>query len=406
MSKPILVFQAPIASRSGYGDHARSILKSIYDLDRFDVKVVPTNWGNTPMSQLISGRPFDDRVIKDTITKLSSKPKIHIQMTVPNEFSPFGEFNIGITAGTETDTPPENFTDGINKMDLVLVPSEFTKTTLLNSVKPITTPIDVIFEGVDVDIFNGIYKSTGILDEIKTEWNYLTVGHWLEGKIGEDRKDIGSTISMFCKSFINVRKESQPGLILKISSAGFSIGARQDLVRKIEQITQQIKGDVPPIYLLFGDLSEMEMNELYNHPKVKSMVSFTKGEGYGRPLAEFTTTGKPIIVSDWSGHLDFLPKNNTELLAGKLTPVDTSASNQFIPIGSKWFTVDYDLAIRKLRNVHKNYDKSLGRSIGLKSNTLTNFTQENQTELLGEILNKYVKVPVHVPMALSTNIKI
>ena len=39
------------------------------------------------------------------------------------------------------------------------------------------------------------------------------------------------------------------------------------------------------------------MNKLYNHPKVKAMVSLTKGEGFGRPLLEFSLTGKPIIAS-------------------------------------------------------------------------------------------------------------
>ena len=56
------------------------------------------------------------------------------------------------------------------------------------------------------------------------------------------------------------------------------------------------------------ELISEELNELYNHPKVKAMVSTTKGEGFGRPLLEFSLTGKPIMASGWSGHLDFLHK--------------------------------------------------------------------------------------------------
>ena len=48
-----------------------------------------------------------------------------------------------------------------------------------------------------------------------------------------------------------------------------------------------------------------EMNEIYNHSKIKAMVSLTKGEGFGRPLLEFSLTKKPIMVSGWSGHMDF-----------------------------------------------------------------------------------------------------
>ena len=75
------------------------------------------------------------------------------------------------------------------------------------------------------------------------------------------------------------------------------------------------------IYLLFiyymVNLLDKEMNEIYNHPKVKAMVSFTKGEGFGRPLLEFSLIDKPIIASGWSGHLDFLHKDHVALCGGK-----------------------------------------------------------------------------------------
>jgi hypothetical protein len=35
------------------------------------------------------------------------------------------------------------------------------------------------------------------------------------------------------------------------------------------------------------------------------MVSLTKGEGFGRPLLEFSLTNKPIITTNWSGHTDY-----------------------------------------------------------------------------------------------------
>ena len=50
------------------------------------------------------------------------------------------------------------------------------------------------------------------------------------------------------------------------------------------------------------------MNSFYNHSKIKAMISFAKGEGFGRPLLEFSTTGKPIIAPYYSGQTDFLVK--------------------------------------------------------------------------------------------------
>ena len=65
-------------------------------------------------------------------------------------------------------------------------------------------------------------------------------------------------------------------------------------------------------------MTDSEINQLYNHPKVKAMLSFNKGEGFGRPLLEFTTTGKPVIASNWSGQLDFLNKDFATSISGEI----------------------------------------------------------------------------------------
>ena len=132
------------------------------------------------------------------------------------------------------------------------------------------------------------------------------------------------------------------------------------------------------------------------------MISFTQGEGYGRPLAEFATTGKPIIVSDWSGFKDFLPKENTVYLEGELTNIHESASNKFLLKESKWFTVDYSRAAGKIFDVYKNYKKYSKQSEGLRTNITKNFSLDKMTEKLGEILTKYVKVQQHVELKLPT----
>jgi len=46
--KKLLVLQGPVSSRSGYGDHTRDILKSLIEMDKFDIKVVDLRWGDCP----------------------------------------------------------------------------------------------------------------------------------------------------------------------------------------------------------------------------------------------------------------------------------------------------------------------------------------------------------------------
>ena len=96
--KPTLVFQAPVATRSGYGDHARDLLHSLYKLDKFDIKVISTRWGNTPMDSLNYDNEFHKWIVDNIIPNIQQKPDIYIQVTVPNEFQQLGYYNIGITA--------------------------------------------------------------------------------------------------------------------------------------------------------------------------------------------------------------------------------------------------------------------------------------------------------------------
>ena len=115
MSKPLLLFQAPVATRSGYGDHSRDILKSLFEIDKYDVKVVPTRWGNTPQNVLDEDTEFNRRVLSSIVTQLTKQPDIFIQVTVADEFKPVGKFNIGITAGVETTVAPKDFIEGCNR---------------------------------------------------------------------------------------------------------------------------------------------------------------------------------------------------------------------------------------------------------------------------------------------------
>ena len=416
MSKPILVFQAPIATRSGYGDHSRDILKSLFELDKYDVKVVPTRWGNTPQDQINPQTEFGQKILKSIVTQLNQKPDIYIQVSVANEFKPMGNYNIGITAGVETTLAPQEFLQGGMNMDLIITPSEFTKDVLVKTSYTqvdkntkqevgkleLTKPVEVLFEGVDTSIFDGKSKSS-ILDSVDTDFNFLFVGHWLQGDLGHDRKDTGMMIKTFCTVFKSLPKNQQPGLILKTSSAGFSVMDREGISVKIKEITKEFGDKCPPIHLVFGDLSESELNDLYNDDKVKAKIMFTKGEGYGRPLAEFATTGKPIIVSNWSGYKDFLPEENTVYLEGELKEVHKSAQNKFLLKEAKWFYVDYSKAAGKIFDVHKNYEKYLSKSKGLKSNINNNFTLDKMTSKLGEILEQYVKIeekPQHIELKL------
>ena len=354
-----VIIASPVATQSGYGHHAREIIANFIEQrsSEWDIKLVSLPWGHTPFTYPI---PLDwnRRIIQLPLTE---QPDIWVQITVPNEFQAVGKYNIGVTAGTEGDICPEAWIDNLNAMQLVIVPSEFTKQVFINTSqkhnKPITTRIEVIPEYFDDQIYNNkVNGQLTILDQIAEPFAFLSVGHWLQGQVGEDRKNIGGMLHCFFNTFKN--KKDAPALILKTSGATYSVTDRFEIENRINQIASLFPGEkLPAVYILHGDLTTAEMNALYNHPKVKAMVSFTKAEGFGRPLLEFATTGKPIIAPHYSGQADFLKKDFICALPGQLTPIHQSSQNDFLIADAKWFTPDYGYAGSMLKDVLKNYKK-------------------------------------------------
>ena len=131
--RPELVFCGPVATRSGYGEHARDLLLSLFEMDKFNIKVISINWGETPMNALDKENPKHKMILNSIIPGLQSQPDIWVQCTIPNEFQPVGKYNIGITAGIETDLCSGEWIDGCNRMNLVIVPSKHAKNVFMNT---------------------------------------------------------------------------------------------------------------------------------------------------------------------------------------------------------------------------------------------------------------------------------
>jgi glycosyltransferase involved in cell wall biosynthesis len=409
--KPLVVISCPADTYSGYGARSRDIVLPLIKSGNYDVKILPQRWGSTPWGFLQNENP-DHKLIKDCfIQQMPKQPDVWIQITVPNEFQAVGKFNIGITAGIETTICAPQWIEGCNRMNLNLVSSEHAKKVFQESrferrnqqsqqvegVIELTAPVEVLFEGANLDIYKKLDTlSTDVkevLDSINEEFCYLFVGHWLQGETGQDRKDVGMLIKTFLETFKG--KKPRPALVLKTQSATPSVMDREEILDKIRRIQEEVGGDLPSVYLVHGELSDEEINELNNHPKVKAFVSFTKGEGYGRPLLEASITGKPVIASAYSGHLDFLDKELSIMLPGELKQIHGSAVVQDMLISeSAWFTVNYERASKVLVDVYKNYNKYIDNAKKQSYRSRTEFSLEKMGEKLLSILDSKVPKPV------------
>lgn len=418
--KPLFVISCPIDTYSGYGSRSRDLVKAIIELDKYDVKILPQRWGNTPWN-FINDHQESWGFLKDHFLnqpQLPKQPEIWAQVTVPNEFQPVGKYNIGFTAGIETTLCAPEWIEGLNRMNVTFVSSTFAKEALekssyeqrdkqtnqLQRVIKLEKPLEVLFEGADITKYLSLESKevTAIdLSKIKEDFAYLFVGHWLQGDLGEDRKNVGLLIKAFYETFKN--RVKKPALILKTSMGGTSYMDREEMLKRIAMIRNTVASqNIPNVYLLHGEFSDEEVNQLYNHPKVKAMVSLTKGEGFGRPLLEFSLVKKPILVSDWSGHLDYLDSEFVTLIPGELKPIHASAQVPGVLVeGAQWFSPDAGMLGARMRDVFENYKKYTDGAKRQAYKSKTEFSYDKMKQLLDEKLTKLIpEFPKEVKLQL------
>ena len=423
MIKPLVLVTAPIETRSGYGNHSRDICQALIETDKYDVRIQSVRWGSTPPTALEKDNPIHQEINRRIITqqKLERQPDLHFHIVIPNEFQSIAKVNVGITAGIEHTIPPGTWVDGCNRMDMTIFTSEFSRNSFKNVVfdkldnntkkvvgqLKLEKPIEVLFEGADTNIYKETKEISDNLKKqfsrIKEDFCFLFTGHWLSGNLGEDRKDIGMMLKVFYTMFKN--QKNTPALILKTSGAGFSIIDRNEMMKRINAVKDSMgPHKLPNVYLLHGDLTDEEMNQMYNHPKVKAHLTFTHGEGFGRPLLEASFSGKPIIAPVSTGQADFLTKDYTVELPHAMTKVPAGAfPKDYHNPEALWSTVNYGIAGRMMKDVFENYDKY---KLKAKKQMIVNrqtFSHQAMKDKLESIVDKLLSgVPQQVQLKLPS----
>jgi glycosyltransferase involved in cell wall biosynthesis len=407
MNKPSIVVSCPIDTYSGYGARGRDFVKALINLNKYDVKILAQRWGETRWGYL---KDHNDTVFTPLIVnRLTQQPDIWVQISIPNEFQKVGKYNIGVTAGIETTLCDPSWIRGTNNMDLILVSSNHAleslnrskfdikdeKTGQIKEKLDLKTKVEVLFEGADLTKYfpetkvesqeKELLDIKNTLDSIPESFCFMTTGHWMQGNFGEDRKNIGFTIKSFLETFKN--KNNPPALVMKSHCMTTSIMDRDRMLEKIDAVRKSVKGKLPNIYLLHGEVSDKGMNVLYNHPKVKAFISLPKGEGFGRPFLEFSLVNKPIIASSWSGQTDFLDREFVRFVKGDLKNVDKSAAVKNILLTeAQWFSPDPIDVGKAYKEVYKDYKKWTVNAKRQGHKSRTEFSYEAMVSKLDKIL--------------------
>ena len=405
MRKKVLV-RGPALSRSGYGEHTRFVLRSLRSQEsQFDVYLHNVNWGKTGwLWEENEERTWLDQIIIKTAHHVESGGQfdISLQVTIPNEWESLAPVNIGVTAGIETTKVAPQWIEKSKLMDHVITISDHSKNSLLNTSYQAqnsqtgeiindfrcTTPVEVVhypvkeIEPAELDLV------------LENDFNFLTVAQI------SPRKNIENTIRWFVEEFI----DQEVGLVVKVTTMNNSVADRMQTTRSIESLLKDYENRKCKVYLLHGSMTEEEMTALYQHPKIKALVSLTHGEGFGLPIFEAVYNELPVVAPDWSGHVDFLYKPVKDKKTGKikkrphfaavkytLQPIQPQAHWEgVIQKDSMWCYAEQGSYKMRLREVYKDYNRFKSQAKKLNKWVQENFTAEQQYKKTCDVVMNYV----------------
>lgn len=383
MKKKVLV-EGPILTQSGYGEHARLVLRSLRSQEEFfDIYAIPVGWGRTSwLFEDNEERKWVDSIINKTVMVLQQNPQfdIYVHVGIPNELKRKAPITIEVTAGIETTKAAPEWIDILNReCDKVITVSQHSKDVLEQTSwkaqdqfgrqleLKLNVPVEVI--GYPVKEFNKFENPKDWLS-LDYDFNFLCVAQW------GPRKNLENTVRWFVEEFNN----DKVGLVCKVNHANNSLLDREECDKRIKDILKSYPNHKCKVYLLHGDLNEDEVHNLYVHPQIKAILNFAHGEGFGLPLWEAAYCGLPVLAPDFSGHRDFLymevdgkKKSAFSKVAYDLKKIQQEAVwNGVLHPESEWAFVKPIGAKLAMKEVYKDHGRFKGQAKKLKEYILSN----------------------------------
>lgn len=360
-----VIVEGPVFSLSGYGRHAQDVVMSLFNGGKYNVSVLPTLWASASMFQ--PSKEIDDSLMFMCNNKIGDGADFaYVKIGPPSEFrTPSKTCNVGICAGLEVEQYPASWAGFCNKMTAIVVPTNFAKDRMIKC--GVSVPVYVVPEGVDVAVFHPAdpakpeerTRVDDMLDALPTKFNFLTVGQWLPGAVGEDRKNIPATGMAVINALLD---DKDVGIVVKSYLHNNSSPDRYALFERFGEMFGPKAKD--RVHLVHGSLSEAEMRSLYVHPSVKAFISLTHGEGYFRPLAEAMACDLPVIVTGWSGHMDYVRPELATVVGYDMGAVpQASWAAELLGPGQTWANPVFEEAENRIRRCRNSYSVAKERAV-------------------------------------------
>ena len=143
---------------------------------------------------------------------------------------------------------------------------------------------------------------------------------------------------------------------------------------------------VPEIVLSTRQLSDAQIDAL--HAGCDCFVSLSRGEGWGLGAFDAAAFGNPVVVTGWSGTLEFLPADYPYCVEYDLVPTISEPRDAWWAPrpGENWAKARVPHAARLLREVFERRDEAREWGRALQANVLVQFDSERITARLLDAL--------------------
>lgn len=298
--------------------------------------------------------------------EIKSKPfavgDVGICMGLPNAFtSILSPIKIGFTM-FETDKIPSgvnewcgktgNAADIINKLDMLLVPSEHNKSLFEKS--GVKIPIEVVHLGIDPEQYVKMDRP------VRSKFTFLMSG------VLTLRKNPGAALCAFLNEF---KDNDDVRIVFKTSSG--TMGHVQMPYKNVEIIDRLA--------------TQEEMFSYYRD--ADAFVFPSRGEGFGLTPLEAMATGLPTIFADNTGMHEYADKRYNFPIVCPTTARATRFPKNWGDVGN-WYEVDMKELQKAMRWVYDNRDEA--KKIGMASSDWVHreWTYAETAKQIGKIIEK------------------
>jgi glycosyltransferase involved in cell wall biosynthesis len=319
-----VTYYGHVFDASGYGQAARAY---VHALDSAGVSLSIVDLTN-------NGRAVHDDVVASLLGRRQD-PDFHLFHGIPPQWARLA-FRLPNTIGMtvwETDTMPTQWRNILSHVIEVWLPSEFNVETFRRSLR---TPIFRLPHPVFARPLNGdLVDPSAVGRAAPSDFVFYSIFEW------QDRKGPAEMLRAFFRAFPEDRDAL---LVLKTNPGAAGIGAAA------EAQTRKETGSAARVSLCAEAWTEGQIEAL--HRRGDCYVSLHRGEGWGYPLFEAVSRGKPTIATGFSGPLDYLTPSAARLVPFTLAPVQQRYV--YYAPQMRWAEPDVDHAATLMREVHSD----------------------------------------------------